>query len=265
MRRGFRRDRSSGLLLPARLAKPRLELYDDYSWSAPGGESPPAGPIEAFGLTSGASDTNATSYVTASITPTANRLVLLSIEMALPADSADPPPPSSITGCGLTWVLVNSRYHWPSGANWFNQALVYRALGASPTTGAITMDWGATTLDTCAWSVVEFSNIDTSGSNGSGAIVQSVAEFGTGTAALATLAAFSAANNATFGATGSGQGASTITATAGSGFAEVHDAGAIFGSIHTEFRNDNDTTVDATLSVSSDGWGVIAIELKRAA
>lgn len=207
--------------------------------------------ITATSLTSGGDNVSKTSYSTASITPSANKLILLWIA------SYSSNAPSSITGNGLTWVLVDSRLAAYGVA-------LYRAMGASPTTGAITINY-ASSPTRLTWGVAEFSGVDTSGTNGSGAIVQSASNESHNTGALTvTLAAFGSASNATFGCFGSGSGM-----TEGSGFTAVNSGSTGGGGgdevrSFGEFRSDNDTTVDITGSASY--WeGGVAIEIKAAA
>jgi hypothetical protein len=144
---------------------------------------------------------------------------------------------------------------------------VFRALGASPSSGTIAIDFGGQNQTDVVWVLDQLSGIDTSGTNGSGAAVQSVSntdETGTATSLTVTLAAFGSANNATFGAFSNTVTGSTVTA--GSGFTisgNVASGTNIRGT--TEFRNDNDTTVDMSWSASSDQFGGIGIEVKAAA
>lgn len=149
--------------------------------------------ITAALLTSSTDATDLSTYVTASITPTANRLVLAAVMSEGTAAEEIP----AVTGNGLTWVEVLSI----ADAGPTNRLTVFRALGASPTAGAVTFAFGATQTR-CAWSIVEFASVDTSGTNGSGAVVQSKSATGMATAANADFdAAFGdAVNNATYSA-----------------------------------------------------------------
>ena len=212
-------------------------------------------PITENPLTSGSSATNGTVFTSASVTPGGNRLVLLAVEGDTVAGGGFT---LTVTGNGLTWVLIaKSAVH-----SSFNETHVYRTMGASPSAGAITMT-SDVTLDTLAWSVAEFDVVDTSGTNGSGAVVQSATNASDSAASLTvTLAAFGSANNATYGAFGAGT--SPVTWTPGSGFTEIHDVGQEWASISSEWRVDNDTSVDATASATT-GLGGVAIEIKAAA
>lgn len=102
-----------------------------------------------------------TTHVTGSISPTANRLVTMWV-MPTVATAAVP----IITGCGLTWVNVAT----VSSGN--RRLSLFRAMGASPTPGAVSIDWNGVSVASCVWSIVEWAGVDTSGTDGSGAIVQ---------------------------------------------------------------------------------------------
>lgn len=220
-------------------------------------------PVSATSLTGGASDTDGTSFSTASVSPTGDRLVLLAVELSLISSAADVTEPT-ISGNGLTWVAVASVLHWPDATNWFSKLYVFRAMGASPSTGAISITT-TETMDSVAWSVAEFANVDTGGTNGSAAVVQSATNAAAATNTVtATLAAFATTDNATYGAFGGGEGSTPPAWTAGTGFTEINEGNAsLYASAMSQFRNDNDTTVDATSDIaSSDALGAVALELK---
>lgn len=212
--------------------------------------------ITATALTSDSDGTTGSSATTASVSPGANRLQLLHVQ----AHPAGGPGYATVTGCGLTWVSVDQHNYDVGGGD---TQMLYRALGASPSSGALTIDFGSGNdqLEIC-WSLAEFDGVDTSGTDGSGAIVQAVKATGTGTAPAATLAAFGDAGNATYGAAACGSAGWPLAA--GTGFTELHNLqGPTVGLVTlSEFRADNDTSVDA--SSASATWGVIAAELKAA-
>lgn len=189
-------------------------------------------------------------YSTASITPTAGRLVLAST-MSL-AGGGGPETPT-LSGCGLTWVLVATRAY----ANSQFRVSVFRAMGASPSAGAVTITYSGTLEGQRCCSIAEFSGVAGGGTNGSEAIVQaaSAAEETGSTTALVTLSAFTDTKNATYSAVG----ANSNVLYAGSGFTQIH-----LGSTNiflTEWRFDNDTTVDAAISGSGSTWGIIGVEI----
>jgi len=223
--------------------------------------------ITGVNNTAGNTDGTGAPYSTASVTPTANRLYLLSFTVRnTTASIADP---SSVTGMGLTWVQV-SRLRYDA-ASAFRDAFVYRALGASPTSGAISINF-ASAQTSCSWSVDEFDSIDTSGTNGSGAIVQttsSTTTVGTGpTTNTTTLAAFSSVNNATFGAGFiSDTPALYGTATVASGYTQLGKSEPTTNgnATLTQWRADNSTSVGNSTTNNSAERGIIGIELKMAA
>lgn len=222
--------------------------------------------VTAFSLvTATDSDGNSTS-ATGSYTPTANRLVLAAVASRT-GITADPNIPT-LTGNSLTWVQVATVVYDNTSSS-RRRITVFRALGASPSTGTLAFDFGGQNQTNVVMLVDEFSGIDTSGTNGSGAIVQSATNFdnatGTPVSTLTvTLGAFGSANNATYGAFGNG--VATDTATAGSGFSKISEDNSGGTTIRetSEFKNSNDTSVDMSWSNVSE-LGGIAIEIKAAA
>jgi hypothetical protein len=202
------------------------------------------------------STTDATSFTTGSVTPTADRLQLLAVVNTKSSTATLP----TVSGDGLTWVQVATCTYDSSTAK---RLTLFRALGASPSTGSLTIDFGGTTQTGIGWSWVEVSGTDTSGTNGSGAIVQAVCgtEATTATPSV-TLSAFGNAANATYGAFGIG---TNPTCTAGTGFTKAgsfsHTTPA--SAICSEYQTANDTSVDLTWSASNTGLG-IGVEIKDA-
>lgn len=212
-----------------------------------------------------ASATDATSYNTASVTPTANRLYLLAV-WSRTGITADPNAPT-VTGAGLTWVQVATVVYDNTSSS-RRRLTVFRAMGAG-SAGALTIDFGGQTQTSATWDLTEFDGVDTSGTNGSGAVVQSATNFDGGTTATsitATLSAFGSVNNATYGAGGSGQTGNT--AAVGSGFTQISNGspdGEAGQLCITEFKNSNDTTVDASFTPTGSEIGIIGVEIKAAA
>lgn len=215
-------------------------------------------------LTQGNDATNTTSYATASVTPSSNALILVATEQGRnTATACTDNDVSAITGNGLTWVAVNTQCFSSAGAP-TQTVEIWRSMGASPSSGAITIATGGSTQIHMAWAVIECTGVDTSGTDGSGAIVQSAINLvEPGTSLTVTLGSFGGAGNATLGAFGV---ADNIAVTPGSGFTElaeelISDLGLDSG-LQVQWRNDNDTSVDASWS-SIDAGGV-AIEIKAA-
>ena len=206
-------------------------------------------------LASSGDDSNLTTYTTASITPLANRLILAWVVNT----KATTPDLPTLTGNDLTWVQV--------ATTTFNviavptsRVTLFRAMGSSPTAGAVSIDFAGVTQTSCAWSITTFNNVDTSGTNGSGAIAQSATNnVDTDTSLTVTLAAFERASNATAGGFGTSLAANI---TVGSGYAALGNGQTTLppSEIGTEWRNDNDTSVDASFGVGNAGG--IAVELR---
>ncbi len=211
--------------------------------------------IAATNLAAAYNGTDATSYTTASVSPSGNALILVSIQTSGSPVSGDP----AVTGNGITYTKVNDRtqggqHQW-----------LYRGMAASPSAGAITIDFGAETATSCAHSVNEFTGVDTSGTNGSGAIVQSaVNSAASGTSLTVTLAAFGdTTNNVAFGQHAHAANEAT---TLGTGFAQLSETtgNAPNSSFQVEWLTGQDTSVDASWTTSIANVG-IAAEIKMAA
>jgi hypothetical protein len=216
-------------------------------------------------LTSGTNATNLDSYATASITPTSNRLVLAAIAVT---DTTTPLQPT-LTGCGLTWVEV-ATVAFNTIASPTYRVSVYRAMGASPSSGAVTIDLAGNVHTTCAWSIVEFDGVDTTGTNGSGAVVQSATNSEDNDADQAisvTLSAFGAADNRPY-FTGLANRFSAVNWTKESGYTDLHQVavGAENLSLFTAWHDSaTDTSPSATVGVANLELGAIALEIKAAA
>lgn len=200
--------------------------------------------IAATHRTSGGSTTNAASYTTASVASTLNDIMLIAV-----FNGVNPPNPApTITSTHGDWALVASILVGFT-------TLSVHSTKANGNTGTITISFSGSQIN-CLWSVNEFS-----GANNDAPVVQSLSNYGTSASPAVTLVDFENIANATYGAVGV---FSSATLTPGSGFAELGESGVFeVKNIETEFRNDNDTTVDWTASVSND-WQAIAIELREA-
>jgi hypothetical protein len=129
-----------------------------------GGAAPPpaVSPIGIRHLITEANNVDGTSFSSSSITPGANRLVIASVLLSI--GSGNTPTPT-MTGNGLSWVMINST---PAGGR---TIYMFRSMGAAPTTGPITISTGSTSVSSCGWTVTDFSNVVTTGTSGSGAVV----------------------------------------------------------------------------------------------
>lgn len=215
--------------------------------------------VAATNLTTVAAGLSAASYTTGSTSPGANNLELLSVYSIAAATPNIP----TITWNGATWTQVATQIDSSS----LRRITLFRSLTASPTSGTGTIAFGGQTQMGVCWSYIECTGMNTSGTNGAGAIVQSVTNntAGNATSLTVTLAAFSSASNATFGAFGIPLNTASQP-TAGSGFTRLGQANqaSTNTAIGTEFNSGNDTTVDMTSGAASIPWVGIAVEIKVA-
>lgn len=198
--------------------------------------------------------TGVTSILLPSWTPGSNELVLVSV--AISGDKT-----ATITGNGLTFVLISSLNQ--GGTNGITIS-VYRALGASPSTGQITVNQG-TTSAICA-SATRWSGVDTSGTDGSGAIEDNDTASGSDSSPTVTTTPISA-NTVVWGAfaheaadftVGSGYTASTTNLESGTGLFITR-----LSTEHKDVATAAATTVDGSLS-ASENWAVLGLVIKPA-
>lgn len=218
--------------------------------------------VNITNLTQGNNTGSVTTGTSASITPVPNALILLSV-MSRRGDSTEPSVPT-ITGNGLTWVAVNNIYYdTTSGSR--KKLSLFRAMGRNPSTGTVLIDFGAETQTDIFWTIDQGTGVNTSGTNGSGAVVQSATnkkDAGDGGILVVTLGAFGNLQNATYGSFTVDDVSAAIIV--GSGFTQLgeqHPSG--LQSTLTEWKTTNDTSVDATApAVAGVCTGGIAIEIK---
>src|SRR3990167_8026843 len=203
------------------------------------------------------SSSDASSYDTASITPTADTLILAAI---LSHHGSAVPNAPTLSGNSLTWVQIATVTFNTIGTS-RSRLTVFRAMGASPSSGAVTIDFDGQTQISCGWIISEFGNVITTGSNGANAIIQSQTNNADAATSLTvTLGAFNNSLNATYGAFSHDGFATAVTN--GTGFTEISEqTTGVEGKLQSEWRNDNDTSVDANSSITSRDWGGIAIEI----
>jgi hypothetical protein len=115
-----------------------------------------------------ASTTGATSYGSSiAYLPTPNALLLAYVTNT----KASAPNTPTFSGNGLTWVQVDTMTFNTVGSA-TERLTVFRAQGASPTSGTGTADFAGATQTGCIVQVVEVINADATAANGANAIVQ---------------------------------------------------------------------------------------------
>jgi len=214
--------------------------------------------ITAADLTEDGSATTASSYTTASVTPSSNNLVLAWVTNS----KGSTPDTPTLSGNGLTWVQV-ATVTWGTSGTPTKRTTLFRAMGSAPTSGAVTIAFGGVNQTGCLWSIQQFDGVVTSGTNGSGAVVQSVTgranSAGTGGLSI-TLAALSSSLNATAGGFSNRINSST-SLSAGAGYTAFPGAAVgIPAGIRAEWDATGTTTVNMTQSATSDIAG-IAVEI----
>lgn len=215
--------------------------------------------ITPINLTSGFDNSaGKTSWVTASISPAADSLILLSFNVRNGISTN--PTISSISGNGLTWVLVSSINQDNNSVSRLT-TFVYRAMGNAPTTGTVTITTGENETG-MGWSIDQFKGVNISGTNGSGSVIQSgtAAELiaPTVTSLTVTLNSFMTNDNVAFGAIGAG---SNDVFVVGSGFIQLANNwdGTGGTDLATEWKR-NDNTVDFSFNADFE-VGMIALEI----
>lgn len=106
-------------------------------------------------LDSGGTSSDATSYATVSITPTSNRLVFAACNNSRASSPTEP----TVSGCGITFAKLGT-LQFQTVAAPANRLSVFYGWNASPTTGALTFDFGGITQNGFAWSVCEVPDVN---------------------------------------------------------------------------------------------------------
>lgn len=206
-----------------------------------------------FALLDSATTQGAT-VATASVTPSANALLLLAVarDGAINLNTI-----LSVTGCGLDWELVRDDLCGDTGS-----LAVYRALGPFPTSGPVTVVFESARNEVCL-SLVQFANVDNSGTNGSGAIVQVVSDSGAGANPSITLAPINPSGlNATIGFGGNNQ--DPFDGAVEAGWTEDVDTGMNDNEALGLYISHKLLSTDASWTVTraASNWGGIALEIK---
>jgi hypothetical protein len=222
--------------------------------------------VAATRLTSGINGTDATSFTTASISPAANNLILAVCASYANVGVASPVV-DSVTGGGMTtWDSVGTIQQNDSGIL-LEQLTIFRALQASPTSGTLTFNFGTDSLEICAWSIVQFSGVETSGTNGDTAVRQSKFSFSSPsvTTPSVTFDASTVPGNGTFGAIANSSGSRAITQ--GGSFIELSEDTTTVGGnldLETEFANSGINAVNWTISAGGDVSIYAGVEIQQA-
>jgi Bacterial Ig-like domain (group 1)/Calcineurin-like phosphoesterase len=169
-------------------------------------------------LTSGNDANNVKVYTTASIAPAPNTLITIAVATHQTTSAA---PLPTISGGGMaSWDVVGTVTFDTLGLP-RKRVTIFRAMSAAPGSGPITITSSAT-LSNCQWIVSQWSGVETSGTNGSGAVVQTGSNAADAVTTLATpLTAFGNAANVAYGVFGINS--NVVAINPGSGFTEIDE------------------------------------------
>ncbi|TPG34342.1 hypothetical protein [Mycolicibacterium hodleri] len=215
-------------------------------------------------LTSGDSTFNASQFNTAIITPGANTLVLMFVASARSAPGGATPTKPRASGNGLTWESIQTV---TTGGD--RRLTCFRAFGAAPTAGAVTIDFADQIQDLCAWSIFEYDGVNTT-AGGVNAIGQSKSGSATGTTLTITLDTPSdPARNTAVGAIMLALNIELAQSiTAGSGFVQIHqqNPNKLAGrgaTLQTQDATAGNSGVNWTWNASEPAVGIV-VEVKAA-
>ncbi len=213
-------------------------------------------PIAQTLLTAGHDTVNTQKYTTASIAPAPNTLVTVAVLMH--RGSATPPIPTLSGGGMASWDLVASVPY--DGTTPTDMLTIFRAMSAAPGSGPITITSSAT-VSNCQWVVSQWSGVDLSGTNGSGAIVQTASASGTAITTLtAALATFANSNDVAYGIFGVANNTAVITP--GSGFTTIDQEPSGEGTVGDLLAEWAFDLLSVTATWPSKNAGALGVEIK---
>lgn len=192
-----------------------------------------------------------------SFTPTANRLVLFWL-ITEDTTAMTATPTLSGSAQNLTYVQVATVQEPGSG---LLRGTLFRAMGASPTAGSPVITLGED-YQNCTWGAIEIDGVDTTGTNGSGAVVQS--NTGTGTTTTTFTVNLSAYADATTASVGFFGISNNNNLSAESGFTEMLSESTCCSSrMSAEWQNPNNGDTSVTMTQGSNQtWVGVALEIK---
>lgn len=206
--------------------------------------------VTATQLTSGTT-TSTSGFDTSSIAPSANKLVILTVASNKTAGPGN--VPDVYLNGGAVWTQIATTTLGDL------RVTMFRYLSSSPASGVVTINFAAQTQQDVLWTVAEFGNVDTGGTNGANAVVQNAAGSSNSTDSTfaITLSAFSGGNNATHGVIYNND---TSAISAGTNFTELALAAGAHR-LESEWANSNQTSVKWTFAGLLRLVG-LAIEIK---
>ncbi len=210
-------------------------------------------------LAAGYGTTNQKVFTTAGLAPAADALVTVAVLGHRSSGASDSP---TLEGGGMTgWDEVAS-VTFDDGTLAHKRLTIYRAMSGAPGSGPLTISFPST-VSNAQWIVSQWQGVETSGTNGAGAIVQTGANAADGVDGLAvSLAALASAANVAYGAFGAASNAAAMSP--GAGFALIAEQPSnegTTGDLLTQWAV-GVTTVDATWS--NLAAGALGVEIRAA-
>lgn len=207
---------------------------------------------------SGSSATNANSYTTSALTPTANRLIIVQFN-AVRVGGANLPTISGLSGGStLSFTQIATI---TSGA--YRLTSWWAPTGSSPGTGTITFSLGGVTHLNGHWHVYEIDGVDLAMAT---PIAQTSTGTGTGTAVSVSLSTFQSASNGTIaGCVAADPSATWTPESSPIAWTELYDTqlsdtiGA-HSTCQSLWTPDNDPS-PSTTETTSNAWGMWAAEI----
>jgi hypothetical protein len=206
-------------------------------------------------LTSGNNAANQKIYTTASIAPASNALITVAVLMRRSSGAVTP----TVTGGGMpAWDMVASA-DFDTQSSPSKRLMIFRAMSATPGTGAVTIRF-ASSVSNVQWIVSQWDGVETGGTNGSGAIVQTGTARSDGAISLAvSLAPFASGNDVAYGVAGVAKNGPIVAP--GSGFTEITEVSSGENSALQAEWATNQPAVGASWATSTKG-GMLAVEIR---
>lgn len=219
--------------------------------------APSGGAITHTLLTSGNDVNNVKVYTTASIAPAPNTLVTIAVTTHN-ATAAAPVP--TLSGGGMaSWDVVATATYDVVGTP-KKRITIFRAMSASPGSGPITIT-SSVTLSDCQWIVSQWSGVDGSGTNGSGAIVQTASNAADAVTTLAVpLAPFANPNDVAYGVFGINS--NVVAITPGVGFTEIDEQPSTESTAADLFAEWGVNLPTITANWATKNAGALGVEIK---
>lgn len=212
--------------------------------------------LSVAALLSWQSTTDATSFTTASATPTANRLYLAWVETS----HATAAPTPTASGWGLTWTQVATVHLADLGSGSARRITLFSASG-SGSSGTVAFSFGGVTATGCLGHIHEWT----------GATIPYIQQFitksltaGGYTSASTTLTQAVQSTGTTTAVVGMVEKDAVLAFTVGTGFTSAYDNGYSTPATRALVEYDigpTDGVLDCTWAATASGWTAIAVEL----